>query len=677
MAEGRTAAARAIALAGPAGTGKTTLMEALLFRAGAIARQGSVQDHTAVGDATPEAKARGQSVELNLASFSFMDDRYSIIDCPGSVEFAADADAALLACDQVICVVDPQPEKAILLQPLMKQLEAAGTPHAIFVNKIDQAHGRLRDLLVALQGVSGRPVVARQLPIFDGEHVKGYVDLALERAFEYRPGQQSRQVDIPADLAQEETDERFHMLEQLADFDDALMEQLLEDQSPERDTVFADLVREMREGLIVPVFLGSALNCEGVFRLLKALRHEAPEPSAAAERLGSNGDSVYIFKTAHAGQAGKLAYGRVVSGKLADGAELTRSDGEASRASGLFSLMGTQAKKIASADTGDVVAIGKADNARAGELLSTVGKRLTAKLAPETRAPVYAAAIATKDRKDDVRLSGALHKLLEEDPSLRLVHDPAQHETLLLGQGEGHLKVAMERLKRQFGVEVTTARPKTPYKESIKKTVTQRGRHKKQSGGHGQFGDVVIEVKPAARGQGFDFSSRITGGVVPKHWIPAVEDGVRDALERGPLGFPVVDVAVALTDGSYHTVDSSELAFRTAGRIGMSEALEACSPYLLEPVEKVTIYAPSHATSKITSAISSRRGQILGFDGREDWPGWDRIEVYLPHSELHDLIVELRSQTQGLGHYESEFDHMAEITGRLAEDIVSKQKAAA
>lgn len=677
MADARTAAARAIALAGPAGTGKTTLMEALLHRAGAVTRQGAVADHTSIGDASAEARTRGQSTELNLASFSFMDDRYAIIDCPGSVEFAADGDQALLACDLVVAVVDPQPDKAVLLQPLMKRLEQTATPHAIFVNKIDQAHGRLRDLLVALQSVSGRPVVARQLPIWEDEHVKGYVDLALERAFEYRPGAQSVRIDIPADLAQEEADERFHMLEQLADFDDTLMEQLLEDATPQRDMVFDDLAREMREGLIVPVFFGSALNGEGMFRLLKALRHEAPSPDAAAARIGATGDSVFVFKTAHAGQAGKQAYGRVMSGKLADGAELTRVDGETGRVGGLFSLLGATTRKIPSAQTGDVVAIGKAENARAGELLSANGQKLTARISAEPRIPVYAVAIEAKDRKDDVKLSGALHKLIEEDAALRLIHDPDQHQSLLEGQGEGHLKVAIDRLRRQFGVEVVSHQPKTPYKETIKKSVTQRGRHKKQSGGHGQFGDVVVEVKPAARGQGFEFASRITGGVVPKQWVPAVEDGLRDALERGPLGFPVVDVAAALIDGSYHTVDSSELAFRTAGRIAMSEALEACAPYLLEPIEKVTIYAPSHATSKITSAISSRRGQILGFEGREDWPGWDRIEVYLPHAERHDLIVELRSQTQGLGHFESAFDHLAEVSGRIADDIVQKQKAAA
>ena len=248
------------------------------------------------------------------------------------------------------------------------------------------------------------------------------------------------------------------------------------------------------------------------------------------------------------------------------------------------------------------------------------------------------------------------------------------HETQLLGRGEGHLKVSIERLKRRYGVEVAASRPKTPYRETIRKKITQRGRHKKQTGGHGQFGDVVIEVAPKSRGEGFAFDNKITGGVVPRQWIPAVEAGVKDALEKGPLGFPVVDVGAVLIDGSYHTVDSSEMAFRTAGRIAMSDALAACDPILLEPIEKVTIYAPNTATSRINSAISSRRGQILGFDARDGWPGWDRIEVYLPQSERQELIVELRSVTQGLGSFEAEFDHMAEVTGRLADDIVKAAK---
>ncbi|HTK35815.1 MAG TPA: elongation factor G [Caulobacteraceae bacterium] len=665
-----TGGVRAIALVGPGGSGKTTLLEALASVANGSERQGGL------GDTTPEAKARGQSVELNLAAFEFMGERYALIDAPGSVEFACDGDAALAAVDLALLVIDPDPAKAALLQPFLKQIEALGVPHAIFVNKIDQARGNIQDLIAALQPVSRLPLVARQIPISRGEHVAGFVDLALERGFIYRPGKPSEQVAIPEDLATVEADARFHMLEQLADYDDELMEQLLTDAVPDRDAVFADIVRETGEGLIAPVFFGSAQNGFGLRRLLKALRHDTPEPDAAATRLGAGAPCAYVFKTSHAGQAGKLAYARVLGGKLADGAELTRAGGDKVRASGLFLLHGATTKKVSEAAAGEIVAIGRLENATPGELLSSDGKQRRPHLSPPSRLPVYALSIAAREQKDDVRLSTAIAKLVEEDRGLALVHDAQTREVLLKGQGEGHLRAALDRLKRRYGLDVAALRPKTPYRETIRKGVTVRGRHKKQTGGHGQFGDVVLEIRPLARGEGFSFTDRITGGVVPKQWIPAVEQGVRDALELGPLGFPVIDVGVVLTDGSYHAVDSSEFAFRAAGRLAMHEGLPKCEPVLLEPIEKLTIFAPSTATSRINSAVSARRGQILGFDNREDWPGWDRIEVFLPHAERADLIVELRSVTQGLATYEAQYDHMAELTGRLADEVTRAAKAA-
>jgi elongation factor G len=668
---GRSDGTRAIALVGPGGAGKTSLAEALLLAAGAIDRQGSVDAGTSVGDTSAEARSRSASTELNLMHFDFMDDHFVIVDSPGSIGFAADGALAIAAADLAIVVVDPDTNRAILAEPMLRQLESLGVPHLIFVNKIDQARGGIRDLLEALQPMSSSPLVARQIPIREGEKITGFVDLALERAFHYRPGKASEQIDIPDTLAEREQQDRFHMLEQLADHDDALLEQLLMDEQPDRATIFADISRETRENLVVPVLFGSALNGFGVRRLMKALRHDAPAPAAAAERLGSKGNCAFVFKISHAGSMGRLALARVFGGTLSEGAELKTADGSV-RVGTLFAMQGEKTAKLGKAGTGDVVAIAKAEGIGAGQWIGGTGN------IPDVHLPAsnYALAITTQDRKDDVRLSTALQKMCEEDPSLSWEQDEALHETRLKGISDEHLKVTLAKMKRRYGVGVNAKAPTIGFKESIRKAVTQRGRHKKQSGGHGQFGDVVIEVKPLPRGSGIQFDEKISGGVVPRQWFPAVEAGVRDATEKGPLGFPVVDVAVTLVDGSYHSVDSSEIAFRTAGRIAMHEALAAAAPHLLEPVHKVTVLTPGTATSRITSAIASRRGQMLGMDSREGWSRWDKVEALVPEAELQGLDAELRSLSQGLATYEAAFDHLAELNGTLAEKVVRELEPA-
>jgi elongation factor G len=667
----RAAGTRTIALVGPGGAGKTSLAEALLFAAGAIGRQGSVADGSSVGDASPEARARGGSTEINLIHYDYMEDRYTLVDAPGSVGFAADGALGMAAADLALVVVDPDPARALLAEPTLRRLEALGVPHMIFVNKIDQARGSIQALLEALQPMSASPLIARWIPIRDGEKISGFVDIALERAYYYRPGQPSEQKDIPADLAEREALERTHMLEQLADHDDTLLEQLLMDEIPDRQIVFEDLAKETGQGQIVPVLFGSAQNGFGIRRLMKALRHETPAPDAAAARLGATGASAFIFKVSHGGAMGRLSYARIFGGSLKEGQELKSSGGETVRIGTLFAVQGEKTAKLADGKAGDLVAIAKLEGVHAGEWLAS-GK---APPTPEVAQPVrnYALAIATKDRKDDVRLSTALHKLTEEDRALIWEQDETMHETRLKGVNDEHLRVTLDRLKRRYGVPVDSHQPAVGYKESIRKTVTQRGRHKKQSGGHGQFGDCVIELKPLTRGETFRFDDKITGGVIPKQWIPAVEAGVRDALAKGPLGFPVVDVAVTLIDGSYHSVDSSEIAFRTAGRIGMSEALAQAAPHLLEPVQKVTITVPSSATSKATSAVASRRGQMLGMEPREGWSRWDLVEALIPEAEMQGFDAELRSLSQGLATYEATFDHLAELNGTLADKVVHKE----
>jgi elongation factor G len=661
---------RVIALVGPAGAGKTSLAEAMLFAAGATDRLGSTANGSSIGDSSPESRQRGGSTELNLYNFDYLGDPFAVVDVPGSVGFAADGARALAIADVAIVVVDPDPARAPLAAPALRALDELGIPHVIFVNRIDQAHGRIRDLLSALQPMSVSPLIARQIPIWDGEKIGGFVDLALEYAFKYQAGKPSERIDIPADLHEREVEARTHMLEQLADHDDELLEQLLMDQQPPREKVLQDLARETGDNLGVSVLFGSASSSWGVRRLLKAMRHEVPAPQGAADRLGVSDPSLYVFKIIH-GSIGRLALSRVLGGRIAEGSDLKAEGGDHARVGSLFKVQGEKTAKVSEARDGDVVAVAKIDSIKAGQWLGT------GKLPPpiEISYPARNCAIAIEpaDRKDDVKLSGALQRLSEEDGALVVEHDDANHEIRLRGVNDEHLNTVLARLKRRYGVEVKSHQPTVGYRESIRKSVTQKGRHKKQSGGHGQFGDVIIEVKPLPRGSGFVFEERIHGGSVPKQWIPAVEDGVREAMVKGPLGFEVVDCHVALIDGSYHSVDSSELAFRLAGRIAMQEALAAAQPHLLEPMHKLTVVCPSNATSRITSAIAGRRGQMLGMAPRDGWTGWDRIEALIPEAELSGLEAELRSQSQGLATYEAEFDHLAELNGPLADKVIQQR----
>ena len=671
---------RLIALVGPFQSGKTTLLEAILERTGALQRAGSVESGTTVGDSGAESRAHHMTVELSVATTEFLGDTYTFLDCPGSVEFAQDMRAALPPVDAAIVVCEADERKMPQLQLVMRELEARNIPRFVFINKIDKADKRVRETLALLQPASRVPLVLRQIPIWKNDIVEGFVDLALERAFIYREHAESQVVPVDGDNTSRKKEARFTMLEKLADHDDALMEQLLEDIEPPRDKVFDDLVKELREGKICPVFIGSATRTNGVLRLLKALRHEAPGVAETAARLGikpGKDATGYVLKSTHTTHAGKMSITRVLSGEIGEGATVTGSRGESARVSGVFKLQGAALDKRGPAQAGETVALGKLDAIKTGETIST-GKAAPASLAAQPEAAnVMAVAIAARERKDDVKLGAALSKLVDEDPSIAVVHNAETGDVILWGQGEMHLRVASERLQGRYGVAISTHAPRVGYRETIRKGASQRGRHKKQTGGHGQFGDVVLDIKPLPRGAGFQFASAIKGGVVPNQYVPSVERGVADFLKTGPLGFPVVDVSVTLTDGSYHDVDSSDMAFQLAGRLAMSEALPNCQPVLLEPIDTIEIACPNEATAKINAILSQRRGQILGFDAREDWPGWDVVKAMLPESEIGDLIIEVRSATAGVGGLNFKFDHLQELTGKQADQVVAARKTAA
>ncbi len=661
---------RNVAIVGPYLSGKTTLLESLLFVTGAISRKGSVKDSNTVGDSAAESRDRHMSVEVSAASTEYNGIRFTFIDCPGSVEFAQETYNALMGVDAAIVVCEPIRDRVLTLAPLFKFLDDWEIPHLVFVNKMDRANIHVLETLHALKAVSSRPLVAHQYPIMNGEQLTGFIDMVSEQAYQYHPGAPADPIPFPESLKEEEHEARAEMLEALANFDDHLLEELLEDIEPPQEEILKDLKMELGADLVVPVFFGVAEQDYGVRPLLEALLREAPEPETTAERRLKNlkGDTplAQVLKTYYTPQGGKLSLVRVWRGKLTDGIVLNGI-----RTGGIYRLMGQQQQFVNQANAGEIVALSRLEGIKTGDTISIEQQSAIELPKAAQLEPVYALAITPEKRNDEVKLSGAITKLLEEDCSLAWEQHGDTHEVILWGQGEIHLQVALDRLRRKYNLPMTTHLPQVPYKETIRKTVASvHGRYKHQSGGHGQFGDVFLDIKPLPRGTGFNFNETIVGGVVPKQYIPGVEMGVREFLTHGPLGFPIVDLAVTLTNGSYHNVDSSEQAFKQAARLAMQTGIPQAEPTLLEPILRVEVTTPSEFTSKVLQLLSGRRGQILGYEGRNDWQGWDNVSAYLPQAEMQNFIVELRSLTLGVGSFHWEYDHLQEVPEKLAERVI-------
>lgn len=654
-AAGASYGPRAVAIMGPYGSGKSTLFDALLDAAGGNIRR---------------TGPRRAGTEVRLAHCSHLGDAWSLLDCPGSLEFAHETRCALAVADIAVVVCDPDPQRALAAAPILRALDAARLPHIVFINRIDTLEGRVRDTLTALQEHSAAPLVLRQVPIRQPagngmQAVTGYVDVVSERAYRYRRGEEAELVQLPADMREREAEARGALLEVLADHDDALLEKLLEDENPTSAEVFARLRADLAEDAVVEVLLGAAEHGNGVRRLWKALRHDTPTAAATALRRGipAEGEALaQVFKTFHAGHAGKMSLARVWRGTLRDGMTLTGPDGGAQRLGGIHRMPNGEAAKVAQAEAGDLVGLGRLDGVSTGAALSAngAGNGAAALDWPQPPAPVYGLSVAPASRTDDVKLSGALQRLVEEDPSIVVEHNHDTSETILRGQGEIHLNAALERLARTSGLKLTTSRPSVAYRETIRKPVHQHARLKRQTGGHGQFADVKLDIAPRGRGEGFQFIDKVVGGAVPRQYIPAVGEAAEDAARNGPLGHPCVDIAVALVDGTFHSVDSSDMAFRTATRMAMQEALAKAEPVLLEPVEHVVVTVPNSFTPNAQRLLTGRRGRLLGYGEHPGWSGWDDVEALVPAAELHDLIIDLRSQTQGLGSYTHRFDHLAE-----------------
>jgi elongation factor G len=665
---------RNVAIIGPYSSGKTTLLESLLYVTQAISRKGRIDDGNTVGDGTPEARDRTMTAEINAASTEYGGIRFNFLDCPGSVELQQEAYNALIGGDAAVVVCEADPGRVLTLSPLFQFLDRWEIPHLIWINKLDRAAAPFAEVLAALKTVSSRPILPQQYPIRQGADLVGFIDLVSEQAYQYHQGAAADPIPLPTSLQAEEQAARMEMLETLADFDDHLLEELLEDIEPPQAEILQDLKQDLGADLIVPVFLGIATQDYGVRPLLDALLREAPDAAVAADRRGLAADAdaplVQVLKTYYTPQGGKLSLARVWQGCLEDGMTLNGD-----RMGGLYRLSGQQQTAIPSAAAGEVVAIARLESAQTGQTLSTQADPVALPQA-EVFDPVYALAIAPEKRSDEVKLTAALNKLLEEDPSLHWEQHGDTHEVILWGQGDVHLQIALDRLRRKYNLPMGTHLPHVPYKETIRKARQNiHGRYKHQTGGHGQFGDVYLDIQPLERGTGFAFQEKIVGGVVPRQYIPSVETGVREFLTHGPLGFPVVDVGVTLTNGSYHAVDSSDQAFKQAARIAMQTGLPDCEPTLLEPVDAVEISVPNTFTANVLKMVSGRRGQILGYEAKADWSGWDVVLAHIPEAEVQTMILELRSLTLGVGFFRWQYDHLDPVPDKLRDRILATNAA--
>ena len=668
---------RNIALVGPYSSGKSTLLESVLYVVGAINRKGSIKDGNTLSDASPEARDRHMSTEVTAASFEHGGLSFTMLDCPGSIEFLQDSLNVLVGVDAAIVVCEPDIQKVLSLAPIFQRLDEWEVPHFVYVNKMDHHQGDFGEVLSALNQVSSRPLVMRQYPIIEQEKISGFIDLVTEQAYQYHRGHEADEIPLGEHLKDAEAIARMDMLETLAEFDDHLLEEIIEDIPPSEEEVRHDFQIETGADLIVPVLMGMAEQSYGIRALLDALVEDVPDASDTAKRKGFSANQIpqaegrsetiaQVLKTYITPQGGKQSLIRIWQGILEDGMVLNGH-----RIGGIYRLLGQQTQSLGQAQAGDIVAINRLESIRTGDLLSTQTLKSHPSGQPMPLEPVFCQAIQAVHRKDEVKFSTALSKINDEDPSIIWENRDSTHEILLWGQGEIHLQVAMDRLRRKHKLPVTTHAPHIPYQESIRKPTSSHGRYKHQTGGHGQFGDVYLDIQPKERGAGVQFAHKIVGGAVPRQYIPGVETGVREYLTHGPHGFPIVDISVTLTNGSFHSVDSSEQAFKQAARIAMKEGFAACEPVLLEPVENVELSTPSVFTSKVLRLISNRRGQILGYEAKKNWQGWDVVSAHMPMAEMQDLIIELRSLTQGVGFFHWEDDHLDVVPDKLAQRVLA------
>ena len=674
---------RNIALVGHGGSGKTTLAEAMLFAGGATKRMGSVTGGTTVFDHEPEEIDRGISLSLSVATVDWKGTRVNIIDSPGATEFSGDARTALRAADLALFAVSAVDGVEVQTEALWRAAEEEGIPRAIVITKLDRERASYERVLGELRDSFGKSVAPIQVPIGAEDTLRGLVRVATERAYQYSTGSHvGEQVDLPDEVADLVHSAHTGLIETVVETDDQMMEAYFEGKEPTREQIVDTVHHGIINGEIHPVLVTSAEKLIGIDTLFEFIVDYGPNPlerKVPSLRSGSAMDPseegpvlAYVFKTFSDPFVGRISLFRIYSGTVQADQELDVARGGKVRLHNLFKLQGKEHNDVSDLPVGGIGAVAKVEDLHPGDTLRSPG--LDAVIEPiNYPRPVAELAISPHSHHDDEKMSTALHRIEESDPTVEVKRRVETGETILSGLGDTHLEVTLARIKRMFGVEIDSTVPKIPYRESIMATAEAEGKHKKQSGGRGQFGVAMVRFSPRPRGSGYEFIDSIKGGSIPRGLIPAVDKGIQEALQRGVLaGYPVVDVAAEVYDGKFHAVDSDEMSFRMAGIQAFRSASPKLSPVLLEPIMKVSVTVPEDHLGDVMGDINSKRGKVLGMEGE----GIVRtVNAEVPMAEMQQYAAELRSLTSGRGTFETEFDHYEEVPHNEAQAVISARDA--
>jgi elongation factor G len=670
---------RNVALVGHAGSGKTTLAEALLFAGGATTRLGSVEQGTTVMDHEPEEIERGISLGLAVATFTYNDHRINLIDTPGSTDFSGDSRAGLRAADLALFVVSGVDGVEVQTEQLWRVAAEEGIPRALVVTKLDRDRSSFERTLDQLRESFGKSIAPIQVPIGAEEGLRGVVRVASERAYEYTSGERlGKEVDLPTEVESLVHTAHTALVETVVETDDEMMEAYFEGTEPSREQIVATIHKGILSGDIHPVLVVSAEKLIGIDLLAEFIVDYGPNPLERAIPALSSGDEIqpatdgpvlaYVFKTFSDPFVGRISLFRIYSGTVKADQELEIAGGGRVRLHNLFKLQGKEHNDVPDLPAGGVGAVAKVENIRAGNTLRTPGTNVVVEPVAYPK-PVTELAITPRSHHDEEKLSTALHRIEEEDPTIRIDRRAETGETILAGLGDTHLDVTVARIHRKFGVDVNTSLPVVPYRETITATAEAEGKHKKQSGGRGQFGVALVRFAPKPRGTGYEYIDSIKGGSIPRQFIPAVDKGIQEALSRGILaGYPVIDISAEVYDGKYHSVDSDEMSFRMAGIHAFRAAGSNLKPILLEPVMKVTVTVPEEYLGDVMGDINSKRGRVLGMEGDGSLRS---VVAEVPMAEIQQYAAELRSLTSGRGNFSLEFDHYAEVPNAEAQQVIA------